>query len=70
VVDAAEAAGDWPCALEHARRGLAIDPLQERLLERAAVRARSLVGDEAAGTFCREGRAMTLEQAIACALGE
>jgi hypothetical protein len=40
------------------------------LLERAAVRARSLVGDEAAGTFCREGRAMTLEQAIACALGE
>ena len=47
AADAAAAARDWPAALGHARRALAIDPLQERF-HRQVMRFSEQAGDRAA----------------------
>ena len=47
LVDAYTAIGEWPCAIDHARRALASNPLQERF-HRALMRLHHYTGDRTA----------------------
>jgi DNA-binding SARP family transcriptional activator len=60
AVEAAAAAHDWPAALTHARRALAIDPLQERF-HRLVMQLYERAGDRAAALSHYRAAAHTLK---------